>query len=156
MPALRERSMKIRVSISAQRLDLIDGGNVVRSFPVSTSAFGPGSEPGSFKTPTGRFCIAEKIGENAPPGMVFKNRVPTGEIGTEAHPGDLVQTRILWLHGLEEHNAGTRDRCIYIHGTNHESAIGRPASHGCVRMRNADVAALCERVGTGTEVVIEA
>lgn len=148
--------MKIRVSISSQRLDLIDGENVVRSFPVSTSAFGIGTEPGSFKTPPGRFCIAEKIGENAPTGMIFKSRVPTGEIGGENDPADLVQTRILWLHGLEAHNANTRDRYIYIHGTNHESAIGSPASHGCVRMRNADVAELYDLVGAGTEVVIEA
>jgi lipoprotein-anchoring transpeptidase ErfK/SrfK len=155
LPTECRRSMKIRVSIPNQRLDLIDGEKVVRSFSVSTSAHGIGSEPGSFKTPLGRFCIAEKIGDGAPHGMIFKSRVPTGEFGSEEHPDDLVQTRILWLHGLDEHNANTRDRYIYIHGTNHESAIGTPASHGCVRMRNADVAELFALVDAGTEVVIE-
>ncbi|HWB58377.1 MAG TPA: L,D-transpeptidase [Chthoniobacteraceae bacterium] len=146
---------KIRVSISDQRLDLLEGEKVVATFPVSTSAFGTGAEPGSFKTPTGIFCIAEKIGDGAAHGAVFRSRVPTGETGGEENPEDLIQTRILWLAGLEPHNANTRDRYIYIHGTNHESQIGRAASHGCVRMRNADVAELYELVDKGMEVVIE-
>jgi len=146
---------KIRISVSAQRLDLLDGGKILHSFPVSTSAFGLGTEPGSFKTPTGIFSIVEKIGDGAAHGAVFKSRVPTGETGSEENPDDLIQTRILWLQGMEEHNANTRDRYIYIHGTNHESAIGTPASHGCVRMRNADVTKLYDLVDSGTEVVIE-
>jgi L,D-transpeptidase YbiS len=152
---MQSSRLKIRVSVSAQRLDLLDGRDILHTFPVSTSVFGTGTEPGSFKTPTGIFCIAEKIGDGAAPGAVFKSRVPTGEIGSGENPEDLIQTRILWLHGMEEHNANTRDRYIYIHGTNHESAIGRPASHGCIRMRNADVAKLYELVDNGTEVVVE-
>ena len=46
-------------------------------------------------------------------------------------------SRTLWLAGFDEHNANTPDRFIYIHGTKHEDKIGNPASHGCVRMRNA-------------------
>src|ERR1051326_5606283 len=108
----------IHISVTHQTLELRENDRLVRAFPISTSAFGLGSEPGSNKTPLGQFEIAEKIGHDAPPGMVFKSRVPTGEIGTEDHPDDLVQTRILWLHGLEEHNVNTRERYIYIHGTN--------------------------------------
>jgi len=152
---MQSHGRKIRVSISAQRLDLLEGEKVRRSFPVSTSAFGIGTEAGSFKTPTGKFSIAEKIGAGAAEGAVFRSRVPTGEIGAEENPGDLIQTRILWLEGLEEHNANTRERYIYIHGTNHESTIGRPDSHGCIRMRNSDVATLYDLVETGTEVLIE-
>jgi len=138
-----------------QRLDLLEGDEILRSFPVSTSKFGLGTEVGSYKTPTGRFCISEKIGEGAPHGAIFRSRVPTGEFGSEEQPDDHVQTRILWLHGMEEQNAGTHDRYIYIHGTNHESDIGRAASHGCVRMKNADVAELYELVKAGTEVIID-
>ncbi|MCX6967449.1 MAG: L,D-transpeptidase [Verrucomicrobia bacterium] len=155
---------KIRVSIAAQRLDLLENteANVERvlaSFPVSTSGFGLGSEPGSQKTPLGRFAVAEKIGENAPLGAVFVGRVPTGEVAALENPGDpedRITTRILWLEGLEPENANTRERYIYIHGTNHEEQIGEPCSHGCVRMRNADVAQLFELVETGAEVAIEA
>lgn len=153
---MQSKARKIRISVAAQRLDLTEGENILCTFPISTSAFGIGTEPGSFKTPGGRFRISEKIGDGAAPGAVFKSRIPTGEIGSEDHPDDLVQTRILWLQGLEEHNANTHERYIYIHGTNHESAIGTAASHGCVRMRNDDVVKLYDLVETGAEVIIEA
>ena len=83
--------------------------------------------------------------------MVFRSRQPTGEIGLGAPDDDLVLTRILWLEGDEPHNANTRERYIYIHGTNHESQLGEPASHGCVRMRNADIVELIpsDRAGHG-------
>ena len=153
---------KIRISIAAQRLDLLepgDAGRTLASFPVSTSGAGTGTEPGSNKTPLGRFAIAEKIGADAPLGAVFVSREPTGEIAPFASPGDprdRITTRILWLDGLDPANANTRERYIYIHGTNHEEAIGTPCSHGCVRMRNTDIAALFDRVEPGTEVAIEA
>lgn len=151
---MQSRRQRILVSIPDQRLDLLEEDQIVRSFPVSTSAYGLGFEPGSLKTPTGRFRIGEKIGDGAPLGSVFRSRIPTGEIGREDQPEDLVQTRILWLEGLEEANANTRDRYIYIHGTNHEGSIGRPASHGCVRMRNGDVVELFELVEAGVELEI--
>ena len=146
------QSPAIHISIGRQRLELPHMG---RSYPVSTSQFGLGTEEGSFKTPPGRFEIAEKIGAGAPPGAVFKSRVATGALGDPADPEDLVQTRILWLHGLEPENANTRGRYIYIHGTNHEEEIGTPASHGCVRMRNSDIAELFELVAEGTPVTIQ-
>lgn len=151
---MQSSARTIHVSISGQRLELREGNLVLKSYPVSTSAYGLGSEPGSMKTPIGCFEITEKIGHGAPPGAVFKSRLQTGEIGFEEHPDDLVQTRILWLHGLEDHNANTWDRYIYIHGTNHESNIGTPASHGCIRMRNMDVIDLFEEVEQGTRVFI--
>jgi len=64
-------------------------------------------------------------------------------------------SRILWLDGLDEHNANTRDRFIYIHGTKHEDKIGSPTSHGCVRMRNADIIDLFDLVEEDIPVVIE-
>lgn len=146
---------RIHIDVSTQRLDLIRDGTVVESFPISTAANGLGSEPGSMKTPCGLHTIAEKIGDGEPLGMVFKSRMPTGEFGTEEQPDDFVQTRILWLAGLEEENANSLERYIYIHGTNHESALGQPASHGCIRMRNADVVRLFDAVEPGTEVFIQ-
>ena len=98
---------------------------------------------------------SEKIGAGAGAGVVFRSRVATAESGEGRAGEDLVLTRILWLEGAEEHNANTRERYIYIHGTNHEDAVGRPASHGCVRMRNADIIELFELVAEGAEVRIE-
>jgi lipoprotein-anchoring transpeptidase ErfK/SrfK len=149
-------SLRLHIHVPSQTLDLLDGAALIRRYAISTSRHGLGSEPGSNRTPTGRFRIAEKHGDGAPPGMVFVSRKPTGEFGSEADEKDHVQTRILWLEGLEPENASTYQRYIYIHGTNAESRLGSPASEGCIRMANDDVIDLYDRVAAGTEVFIEA
>ncbi len=147
--------ISLRVSVARQELEVADAaGGVLRRYPVSTSRFGLGTEPGSLRTPLGRFRVAEKFGDGAELGAVFKSRVPTRENGLGATDDDLVLTRVLWLAGDEDANANTYERYIYIHGTNHEAAIGQAASHGCVRMRNADVAELYALTPPGTVVTI--
>lgn len=86
--------------------------------------------------------------------MIFKSRKPTGEIALLGGETDHVLTRILWLGGLDPENRNTRDRYIYIHGTNQENLIGTPASHGCIRLRNADVITLFDAVEVGDYVEI--
>jgi hypothetical protein len=108
------------------------------------------------KTPLGRFQIAEKIGADAPPGTIFRSRLPLPPEEVPLPSDDLVLSRILWLDGVEKQNANTRDRFIYIHGTNHEDEIGQPSSHGCIRMKNDDLVALFDQVPRGAEVMIEA
>lgn len=146
---------RIEVSVATQRLALWDGHQLVAGWPCSTSKFGLGFTEGSQQTPLGAFRVGEKHGDGAPAGTIFKSRQPVGlwTPGMDT-TGDLVLSRILWLDGLEKRNANTRARYIYIHGTNDERAIGRPASHGCVRLRNADMIALYERVPAGTPVWI--
>jgi lipoprotein-anchoring transpeptidase ErfK/SrfK len=146
----------IHVSIGNQRLTLKEDERPIRTYPVSTSRFGVGTEEGSLKTPTGRFRVAQKIGDGMPSSTVFVGRVPLKADEMLPLTEDLVMSRILWLDGLDEHNTNTRDRFIYIHGTRHEDRIGEVASHGCVRMRNKDVIELFELVDEGTPVVIEA
>lgn len=150
----RPPACSLRVDVARQTVHLLSNGVAVKSWPVSTSKFGLGAEPGSFKTPLGRFRICGKFGAEAPPWAVFKSRLPTGEIAAPGGEEDGVLTRILWLEGLEESNLNTRDRYIYIHGTNQEHLIGEPASHGCVRLRNEDVMEVFSLVPEGTEVVI--
>jgi lipoprotein-anchoring transpeptidase ErfK/SrfK len=155
---------RLRVDLAAQTLELIEAGRVVRRFGVSTAANGAGEREGSEQTPRGRHAVAEKIGEGAPSGTVFVGREPTGEVCTperfRADPGrDWITTRILWLDGQEDgrNRGGDRDsraRYVYIHGTPDEASLGRPASHGCIRMRDADVAWLFDRVEVGTLVEI--
>jgi len=149
-----EPAVRIEVSIAEQSLLLTGNETQSKSYPVSTSRFGVGSEEGSFKTPTGKFRICEKIGDGAPSYMVFRGRMPTGEIAEQGGDEDKVLTRILWLDGLEPHNANTKARYVYIHGTNQEALIGQPASHGCVRMKNDDLLELFATAPVGTEVVI--
>jgi lipoprotein-anchoring transpeptidase ErfK/SrfK len=151
---MKSAPIEIDISIPEQRLTLKRGDETLRSYSISTSRFGIGTEEGSFKTPTGRFRVAEKIGGDTPNGTIFHGRVPLAPNDPLPATEDLVMSRILWLDGLDEDNANTRDRFIYIHGTKHEDKIGRPASHGCIRMRNADVIELFDLVDAETPVVI--
>ncbi len=151
---MQSARIKIDISIGDQRLTLTRDGEVLRSYPVSSSRFGIGTEEGSMKTPLGNFRIAEKIGHDAEPGTIFKARVALGPDDPLPETEDLITSRILWLDGMDEENANTRERFIYIHGTKHEDKIGLPASHGCIRMRNDDVIELFELVNETTQVVI--
>lgn len=146
---------QIVVSTREQKLALLDRGNVLAIYPVSTSKFGLGDWRGSRFTPLGKLQIAQKIGDNAPSGAVFKDRRRTGEIVAPDSPGrDPIVTRILWLRGLEAQNANAFSRDIYIHGTPEERLIGTAASYGCIRMRSSDVIQLYNIVGLGAAVII--
>ena len=148
--------LRLRIDATRQILEVFRKGNVCKSYPVSTSKFGLGFEPGSNKTPLGWFAVRKKIGAGVETGAVFRSREPTGEIALQGGEEDLILTRILWLDGLEEDNANTRERYIYIHGTNQEALLGTPASHGCVRMSNADIAECFDEIPEGTPVEIVA
>jgi len=155
----------IRIRIEAQQLELLEGERVVARYPVSTAARGAGEREGSEQTPRGRHEIRAKVGAGAPLGAVFVGRRATGEICTPeryaAEPErDWILTRILWLRGLEvgRNRLGDVDsmrRFVYIHGTPDEARLGQPGSHGCIRMHNADVVELFERVEPGTPVEID-
>ncbi len=143
------------VSVRDQSMLLLKNGKPTKIYPISTSKFGEGSNPGSNRTPLGKLEIAQKIGGNARPGAVFKGRRPTGEVLKPNTPGrDPIVTRIMWLRGKERSNANTHRRLIYIHGTPEEKTIGRPASYGCIRMKSRDVMDLYRRVGVGADVKI--
>lgn len=148
------------VDVARQRLSLVESGFETAGYPISTAEAGVGAEDGSLRTPPGWHRIHARIGAGAPRGAVFESRLATGEVWSgEPRADDLILTRILTLEGLEPGvNQGpgrdSLERYIYIHGTNHEPALGRPASHGCVRMANADVVDLFDRLEVGDPVVI--
>lgn len=139
----------IEVSVSQQTLRYAE-----LCFACSTGRAGVGTEPGSGRTPTGLFEVCSMHGENAPLMTVFRGRLPVGTYPAAAQGEDAILTRILALHGLEPHNANTRSRYIYIHGTNDTELLGTPASHGCVRLAPQDMRTLFDRVRIGTRVVI--
>jgi len=157
--------MKINVNIATQQLELLDdAGKLLRRYAVSSSEKGVGEISGSFCTPRGKHIIRAKIGAGQPENTVFVRRRPTGEIYTSElgaqFPGrDWILTRILWLSGCEVgfNRLGKNDtmrRYIYIHGTPDSVQLGKPGSHGCIRMRNADLVELYDLVPAGTEVEI--
>ena len=132
----------------------------MKSYSVSTSRYGTGNRSGSNKTPLGRHRIINKLGRNVSLGAIFKQRRNTGKVFKGCKGGsDLITTRILRLEGLEKGlNKGkgidSFQRCIYIHGTPEEKLIGKPASHGCIRMRNRDIIELFNYVKRNTLVKI--
>jgi len=158
-------ALRIAISIDEQRLCLFEGEKALMEIPVSTAGNGPGERMGSECTPRGRHIIRAKIGEGAPMGSVFVGRRPTGELFhprlRDQHPDrDWILTRILWLSGVERGRnrlgmVDTMRRYIYIHGCPDDVVLGTPGSHGCVRVGNADVVELFERVPAGTPVLIE-
>ena len=145
---------KIVIDSKTQSLRLFRADELLFAAPVSTSRFGLGFEVGSRKTPTGSFRVCEKIGGEMPIGTVYKGRRPIDPSVDWSADADLITSRILWLEGLEKSNANTRERYIYIHGTNQEHSIGQAASNGCIRMRNVDVVRLFELVDVGGLVEI--
>jgi lipoprotein-anchoring transpeptidase ErfK/SrfK len=151
---MQKSRLHIQVSVHDQELKLRRGREIIRRYPVSTSRFGLGSQENSHKTPLGKFRISDKIGVAMPAGTIFVGRVPLRPDDPLPPTEDLVLSRILWLDGIEPHNANTRNRFIYIHGTRHEDKIGEPDSHGCIRMRNADVIELFDLVDVDTPVTI--
>ena len=150
------------VDAERQLATWIEAGNAIEAWPVSTARAGIGGEDGSYRTPPGWHRVHERIGQEAVPGTVFVSREPTGETWRgEPRDDDLILTRILTLDGIEDGvNRGQgRDslqRYIYLHGTNHEGLLGRPVSHGCVRLSNDDVCQLFAHVREGDFVFIAA
>jgi UDP-N-acetylmuramate--alanine ligase len=150
------------VDVERQNVALLEQERATGVWPVSTALNGIGGAENSFKTPPGWHRIQARIGEAACPGAVFQSRAPTGDTWCgEQRDDDLILTRILTLDGLEDGvNRGTGqdslERYIYFHGTNQEDLIGRATSRGCVRLTNADVCALFDRVREGDFVLIAA
>ena len=146
---------EIIVSVAEQMLAVIENGQRVAQFPVSTSKFGLGDRPRSYATPLGHLEVASKVGAGAPQGAVFKGQRFTGEVLRPNSPGrDPIVTRILHLRGLQAGNSRAFGRGIYIHGTPEERKIGRPASYGCIRMRSRDVVRVFDAVPVGTRIEI--
>ena len=161
---LKPTSRLIVVSIARQLLGFYQDGALAKSYVVSTSLRPPSNVKDSLGTPRGLHEIAEKFGADAPPGIVFKGRVSLGkhfsELDEELQAKNLCTTRILWLNGLEPGtnsggNVDSHDRYIYIHGTNHEDRLGKPASSGCVQMSNLAIIELFDQVRVRDQVWIE-
>lgn len=154
----------LSISLSRQQLELFEDHQIVRQYVVSTAKNGPGEAMDSECTPTGWHQIRAKIGTESPPMTVFSGRRPTGECFTAElfarYPErDWILTRILWLSGLEpgRNRFGDVDsawRYIYIHGSPDQYVNGRPSSHGCIRMRNADILDVYQRVPIHMRVLI--
>jgi len=155
---------QVIVSIAEQRLQLREDGKIAMDVMVATAKNGPGERSGSECTPRGLHVIRAKIGDGCPMYSVFVGRRATGEIythelGSNFPHRDWILSRIMWLSGVEvgKNRLGDVDsmrRYIYIHGSPDDEVYGKPNSHGCIRMKNADVICLYDKIRVGTKVLI--
>jgi lipoprotein-anchoring transpeptidase ErfK/SrfK len=161
----KEIDVKVCISIADQTLRLFDAqGEEIRCYLISTAEKGAGEQAGSYQTPRGQHLIRAKIGAGEAENTVFVGRRPTGEIWSpamaEEFPGrDWILTRILWLSGREPGfnrlgKVDTMRRYIYIHGSPDTAEMGKPGSHGCIRMRNSDICELFDLLPCYTPVDI--
>jgi len=92
-------------------------------------------------------------------GRVFYGDIATIYTDNTKSKTDDVTSRIFWLDGMEKgKNKGkgidSYLRYIYIHGTSEEGRLGKPASHGCIRMKNKAIIDLYKLIEVGTLVLI--
>ena len=152
------------INIASQQLTLYINDKKLKIYAISTAKNGVGELLGSECTPRGWHAIRAKIGDSQPLQSVFIGRRPTGEIynpelGKQNPERDWILSRILWLGGLEpgKNRYGKVDstwRYIYIHGSPDETFNGKPNSHGCIRMKNADILDLFNQVTVGIKIYI--
>jgi lipoprotein-anchoring transpeptidase ErfK/SrfK len=149
------------VRVDTQELLVIRGNQVVRTYRCSTAARGTGSERDSEKTPLGWHQVGAKIGDRLPTGAILEERRWKGRVWRpgDQSDADLVLSRVLRLKGLEPGrnlggNVDSWDRFIYIHGTNDVGELGRPSSHGCVRLSPTEIVELFDSVSVGCKVLI--
>jgi L,D-transpeptidase YbiS len=156
---------RIDINIKNQVLELLDDtGSLVKRYRVSSAKNGVGEKNGSYCTPRGRHIVRAKVGAGQPVNAVFVERRPTGEIYSSAlaqqfPQRDWILTRILWLSGCEPGynrmgDVDTMRRAIYIHGCPDHAEMGKPGSHGCIRMHNRDIVELFDLVPIRTLVEI--
>ena len=152
------------VSVQEQKMYHLIDDLIIKKYNISTSEHGVGNIKNTNKTPLGLHSIKEKHGENTPINGRMIARKFNGKIAKiyktdQRSKTDDITTRILWLTGEEEgYNKGgdvdSYKRYIYIHGTSEEGRLGKPSSHGCIRMNNQDILDLYNKIIVGTKVLI--
>jgi len=152
------------IGVQRQKLYLIKNNSVVTEYTISTSKHGCGQELHSEKTPLGLHKVHSLAGKNAPLGGIIKGSNFTGKMAViikdpVSTGQDEVTTRAIRLEGTEHgfNKGGKVDsfkREIYIHGTPEEGLIGKPVSHGCIRMKNQDVIELFNHTNPSTFVLL--
>jgi lipoprotein-anchoring transpeptidase ErfK/SrfK len=128
---IRARTISTRIEIELGRhsLALLRDGKLERRFPV---AVGTKVTP----TPAGRFYVTDNLSTGNPSGAYGPYA-----LGLSGHSDVLFQF-------------GIGDGVLGIHGTNEPGSLGKDASHGCIRMRNADILALARHMPVGTPVTV--
>jgi lipoprotein-anchoring transpeptidase ErfK/SrfK len=131
--ALASISSRVVVDLSDARVYSYWGKQLIASYPVAVG------QPG-WETPTGTFKVQQKQRNPIWLQPITGDLIPTG-------PNNPLGDRWISFWSDGRHRIG-------FHGTNKEQLVGQAISHGCLRMRNADIRALYEQVALGTPVIV--
>jgi lipoprotein-anchoring transpeptidase ErfK/SrfK len=129
-------SLRLVVDLSERELQVLEDGDVVRTYGV---AVGSRKHP----TPTGTFRTG-RIQWNpgwVPPPSNWARRLRARMAGDPRNP----------MQGVKIY---FREPWFYIHGTNDPGSIGTASSHGCIRMRTSDAKGLARRISKHGSVVL--
>ncbi|ROS54705.1 lipoprotein-anchoring transpeptidase ErfK/SrfK [Frigoribacterium sp. PhB24] len=124
---LNSTSYALVVSTSSNELSLFDAGALVDTYPAAT---GTGGTP----TPLGDFYLTELL-------------APTNE-----GYGPYAYGLSAFSDVLNSFGGGPGQ--IGLHGTDDAASVGRSASHGCIRLLDADITTLAGMLPLGTPILI--
>ena len=145
---------RLEVCIATQTLGLWEGARLVKQWPCSTSKFGIGFTEGSNRTPLGEFRVMEKHGAGMPQRTIFKARKPAGE-WIPANSPRLISSSPASSGWKAARSETPTRKALHLHPRHQRRTTDRPlASHGCIRLRNCDVAELFDLVEVGAPVWI--
>ncbi len=127
------KTLRLVVDLSDRRVYVYENKLVKISYPVAVG------QPG-WETPIGTFKVSQK----------YQNPVWQHPItGEKVLPGKKNPLGKWWI-GF----GSVGNLLIGFHGTNDETLVGQPVSHGCLRMRNSDIGQLYQRTSAGTVVTV--
>ena len=132
---LPEQVVQVVVDLSDRQTYVYQGTEQVAAYPVAIGMDG-------WETPVGRFQITDMQVDPHWQHPITRADIPPG-------PGNPLGSRWIAFLPMEEGVIG-------FHGTYQPELLGQAVSHGCIRMHNADIEALFEKVGLGTTVIVQA
>lgn len=133
-PVALIRRSRLVVDLSDRQVTLYQDDAVPLTYEIAVGREG-------WETPSGKFSILSM--QRHP---VWQNPI-SGEVVAASAENPLGSRWIgFWTDGTHQ---------IGFHGTNQDDLIGQAVSHGCIRMRDAEIQALFTQVAVGTPVVVQ-
>ncbi|NEP11439.1 MAG: L,D-transpeptidase [Symploca sp. SIO2C1] len=132
--AIAAMSSQVVVDLSDTQVYLYWENRLLSSYPVAVGKSG-------WETPTGSFKVLHKQHNPVWQQPITGDLIPTG-------PDNPLGSRWISFWSDGNHQIG-------FHGTNNEQLVGQKVSHGCLRMRNADIEELYEQIRVGTPIIVQ-
>ncbi|MER3477231.1 MAG: hypothetical protein C4287_12895, partial [Leptolyngbya sp. ERB_1_2] len=126
---------KVVVDLSDRKVRLYEQKQLKATYPVAIGQEG-------WETPTGSFKVLQMY-ENP----VWQHPITGKNIASGSKENPLGKR---WIGFTSQGKL-----LIGFHGTTDDSLLGQAVSHGCLRMKNADVIALYKQVKIGTPIVVK-